>query len=148
MRNIILFIVILISFSCTRKENVTEYINYDSEIFSGVDTLIYGRWEYLYTWSGGGFTGVKTKSDKKLPVINIKPIGNYGLIREENILETGKIDTLGHIYQHFVVQFCQAGIKCQEPDPHIIYTLRSDTLIIGLGKFSDMFDNDFYKRIK
>jgi hypothetical protein len=25
-----------------------KYVNHDKEIFIGVDTLIYGRWEYLY----------------------------------------------------------------------------------------------------
>ncbi len=131
----------LISFSCAReKEIVPEYINYNSEIFYGNDTLIYGEWEYLHIYRSWAV-------NEKL---NIFPIGNFKRYLDNELFATGKIDTI--FRQNHVVKlaFCADGLK---PAYQAILNYKNfrfqgpDTLIFYLKGCYDCSDA-YYKRIK
>jgi hypothetical protein len=62
---ILVFIAGMIMVSCLKDK--TEYVNHESEIFLDRDTLFIGNWKYLYTWSGGGYTGEMEKTIEKIP---------------------------------------------------------------------------------
>jgi hypothetical protein len=141
----LLFIVLSI-YSCQKDK--AEYINHESEIFSDNDTLFIGNWEYLYTWSGGGYTGISKKTFDKIPSIHIKQKGNYEKISDGISIQTGKIDTLGYLYSKLLVVFYPDGIKTRTFLPQTLNSLSSDTLIIGSGLNSDMYRDEYYKRIK
>jgi len=141
-----IFLVLISSFSC--KKDKTEYIVHDSEIFLNDDSLFMGKWEYLYTWSGGGFTGISKKTFENLPSIDIQQKGDYDIFQDGIVLQSGKIDTVGYKYDNLLIKFYPNGIKSQTIFPQTISTLRKDTLILGLGVFSDMYRDDYYKRMK
>ena len=147
MKKLSFILVILIScFSC--KKDKTEYVIHDSEIFLNDDSLFIGKWEYLYTWSGGGYTGISNKTFENLPSIDIKQKGDYEKFQDGIILQSGKIDTVGYKYDKLLIIFYPNGIKSQTIFPQTIYTVSKDTLILGLGLFSDMYRDDYYKRMK
>ena len=147
MKNSLFLVFIVLAF-CSCQKDKTEYINHDSEIFSDKDTLIIGNWEYLYTWSGGGYTGISKKTIENVPAVDIKQKGNYEKLHDGISIQTGKIDTLGYLYPKLLVVFYPNGIKSQTIMPQTLNTLSNDTLVIGLGLHSDMYRDDYYKRIK
>lgn len=159
MKSSIIYLLVFISLFACKKENI-EYINHDSEIFTGDDSLIYGNWEYLYTIDYGGWRGGSMKTNQNRSPINIKPIDNYESLQGEHIISTGKIDTVGHDYNNNLkVIFYPNGIKVQNPitDPIIldaispltIYTLHNDTLVMSVAYGYDIIViEDYYIRIK
>jgi hypothetical protein len=90
MNKYLLLIIILFAF-CSCKKDKTEYINYNSEILRGQDTLIYGNWDYMYTLTTGGWGSRDTKENQELPSILFTPIGNYKKIKDGQSIEEGKI---------------------------------------------------------
>ena len=107
-----------------------------------------GEWEYLYTWSGGVFTGISKKTFENLPSIHIKQKGDYEKFLDGIELQSGKIDTTGYKYDKLLIIFYPKGITSRTIFPQTIYTTIKDTLILGLGVFSDMYRDDYYKRLK
>ena len=141
-----MFFILLSCFSC--KKDKTEYIVHDSEIFLNDDSLFIGKWEYLYTWSGGGYTGISIKSFENLPSIYIKQKGDYEKFLDRIVIQSGKIDTVGYKYDKLLIIFYPNGIKSQTIYPQTIRTLSKDTLILGDGFYGDYFIDDYYKRMK
>ncbi len=147
MKKILCIVLILIScYSCKRDK--TEYIVHDSEIFFDDDTLLIGKWDYLYTWAGGGYTGASEKKNENRPTLNIKPKGYYEMLRDKKILETGIIDTIGYMYNNRLVIFYPNGIKSPNIMPQTLHTLNIDTLKMGLGIHSDYYSDAYYVRVK
>lgn len=147
MRKLLFIVFILLSCHSCKKDKV-EYIIHDSEIFLNNDSLFLGKWEYLYTWSGGGYTGVSKKTFENLPSINIKHKGDYEKFLDGIVLHSGKIDTAGFMYEKLLIIFYPDGIKYQNIFPQTIITRSRDTLILGLGLFTDAYRDDYYKRMK
>jgi len=99
MRSIVVFIFVGFLFStlisCEKETIETKSIlseierktYYDSEIFSTNYLRIYGKWK-LFDISGG-FTGYGYK--KNFDYLEIKGYGIYGFIRNDTLLEYGKI---------------------------------------------------------
>jgi len=143
---ILVFIAGMIMVSCLKDK--TEYVNHESEIFLDRDTLFIGNWEYLYTWSEGGYTGEIEKTIEKIPPINIMKKGNYEIYKNGSVMYKGKIDTVGYLYGKLLVRFYPNGIKNLNIIPQTIETRKTDTLILGLGLEGDWFNSDYYKRIK
>jgi hypothetical protein len=138
--------ILLFCFSC--KKDQVEYITHDSEIFINDDSLFLGEWKYLYTWSGGGYTGISQKTTENLPSINVKKKGDYEKSLDGVVIQLGKIDTVGYKYDKLLVVFYPNGIKSPNIIPNTINILSQDTLILGLGIFGDWYRDDYYKRIK
>ena len=141
MKKILFILLVLISCYSCKKEDV-EYINYDSEIFEGNDTLIYGEWKYLYSIGGIAVH----KIDKGMSILSIKPIGNYAAISKENDIVQGKILVIGQEYNHTEIQFCKDGIKPSLGLSQTLYFYGTDTLVLR-DPCCDLY-SDYYKRIK
>lgn len=147
MKTIFYISVILLScLSCTKEQ--PEYITHDSEIFINDDTLFFGEWKYLYTWSGGGITGISQKTAENLPSINVKNKDDYENTLDGVVLSRGKIDTAGYKYGKLLIVFCPDGIRSPDIIPNTINIVSKDTLILGLGIYGDWYRDDYYKRIK
>jgi hypothetical protein len=141
-----IFLILFSSFSC--KKDKTEYLTHDSEIFLNGDTLLIGKWDYLYTWSGGGVMGVSSKSFENLPTLKIKPKGNYEILKNGDILLTGVIDTIGSMNRSVLVIFYPNGIRSGNINPQSLRTHNTDTLIMSPGIFGDMYRDSYYVRAK
>jgi hypothetical protein len=124
---LILIIILFAFYSC--KKDKTEYINYNSEILRGPDTLIYGNWDYLYTWTTGGWGSSDTKENQDLPSILFTPIGNYKKIKDGQSVEEGKI-TIQYGINSLVMGFYENGINVPRPIPPKVDLSRTDTLIL------------------
>lgn len=139
MNKYLILIIILFAF-CSCKKDKTEYINYNSEILRGQDTLIYGNWNYLYTWTTGGWGSRDAKENQDLPSLQFTPIGNYKKIKDGQILEEGKI-FIQYGINSLVMGFYENGISVPIPiltipDQGILPIVdrsRPDTLIFTSG---------------
>lgn len=100
MKNIFVILLILIAFSC-KKDTINKY--YNLEIFTGSNANIYGNWQYLYTVENGSWTS--SQFTRKIPSINIKPIGYYELVKGDSILQFGKIEILKNYSYHAFIKF-------------------------------------------
>jgi hypothetical protein len=147
MKKILFIFLILLSF-CSCKKDKTEYVIHDFQIFNNDDTLIIGRWDYLYTWNEGGYTGASYKRFENRPTLDITPKGYYEMIRDNMTVSSGVIDTVGNINKYLLVMFYPNGVKSQNVMSQTLYTLNRDTLIIGLGGSGDYSSDAYYKRVK
>jgi hypothetical protein len=146
MKKIFLLLLILALLSSCKKENpIPESKEYESEIFSGQDTLIYGEWKYLYSY--GGWAG--SRIDKDISILSIKPIGKFVLISKKNEVTKGIISILGEEHDRTKIVFLedsQNGIKKTRGFPESIYFSHPDTLNL-VEPCCDMYSN-YYARIK
>ena len=131
MNKYLILIIILFAF-CSCKKDKTEYINYNSEILRGTDTKIYGNWDYLYTWTTGGWGRSDTKEDQDLPSILFTPIGNYKKIKDRQSVEEGKI-IIQYGISSLIMGFYENAINVPIPIPPKVDLSRQDTLIFRSG---------------
>ncbi len=160
MRYTIIILAILILFSCAKeKEPIPELIKYDSEIFSGNDSLIYGNWTYLFTRSLWLHDQWDTVTGIDVPDLVIQAIGNYTLYLNNQITESGKIDTLYfsnkidsiNYINRLSIRFCKNGIKTLPEDPpsfKFFEFLGPDTLYMYLVGIKEIQQNYYIRRIK
>lgn len=156
MNKYLILIIILFAF-CSCKKDKIEYINYNSEILLGTDTLIYGNWDYLYTLTTGGWGSRDTKENHDLPSLQFTPIGNYKKIKDGQILEEGKI-FIQYGINGLIMGFYENGIKgriliLSIEDQNILPIVdrsRPDTLIFTSGwSGSDMAQKvQYYVKVK
>ena len=143
MKKYLLVLGVIIAISC-KKDNIDLY--YDSEIFKGDDLQIYGKWEYVYTITGGGVAGSYSKSDEKLPTLVIKPFGRYENVVNHKILESGKINIVGNLNTLLLIQLCPNGLNSNQQKTQLIHTQQPDSLIIGQLEM-EWADVKHYKRV-
>jgi hypothetical protein len=141
MKHLIISLLIVISLISCKKDTI-DPIEYDSEIFFGKDTLIYGEWKYIH--SSGGFTG-NSQIDRGISLLSIKPIGDFASISKDNNIIKGKIMIEGQMYNRTQIQFLRDGIRSFGVYQTIEFN-GSDTLIL-LDPCCDNY-SDYYKRIK
>jgi hypothetical protein len=143
MKKIISFLIIITFLCSCRKHNTgTDYITYDSEIFSGSDTLIYGEWKYLY--SIGGIAVHRT--DIGISLLSVVPVGDYAFVSKTNSVSKGKILLSGKEWGATAIQFCDNGLNDLEAIRQIINFNGPDTLVLADSGY-DMYSH-YYKRIK
>jgi len=144
---------LLIMLSCKKEEErisiadqVKQTQYYENEIFSTQNQKIYGTWELLYTY--GGIAGSKTMPTS-LYAMEFMPYGIYGKIRDDEIMEIGKIRIVKQDNNVTVIDFF-ADDKYKTDYFLIqkaIYFKGKDTLILYDYNISDGC-GDYYKRIK
>lgn len=144
---------LLITLSCEKEvervsiaDSVKQSQYYESEIFSTQNQKIYGQWELLYTY--GGIAGSKTMPTSYYAMEFI-PYGIYGKIKDDEIMEIGKIRIVKQDNNVTVIDFF-ADDKYKTDYFLIqkaIYFKGKDTLILYDYNISDGC-GDYYKRIK
>jgi hypothetical protein len=145
--SIIIFVLLLSVSSCKKETPEIKYVNHDKEIFIGEDTLIYGRWEYLYTSYDNIGGGHSNRVDNHHNM-NITRFDNYEMTFGNNILTTGKIDTLGHLWNSAEVVLYPDGKINETLYPQLLGIYHADTLVNCLFIAFDAGVYDYYKRIK
>ena len=97
-------ILLLLLSSCSKEDRVTSYLDsfaidkyFDKEVFSESYLGFYGLWKALGAWGGwGGY------SEPDFIFLEIKPFGIYGFIRNDSLIEYGKISPNTDIVDNFV----------------------------------------------
>ena len=97
---------------------------YESEIFDGIYLELYGKWK-LYGVSGGFHGG---GHEINFDFLEVQQFGIYGFIRNDSILEFGKIKIHEQTNEELLITF--------EPDDH------SGVFMFDSEKYIDFFDND------
>lgn len=133
-------LTITLLISCEKKE--PDYISYDSEIFSGSDTMIYGEWKYLYSTGGLAVHSI----DIGVSILSVVPIGDYAFISKNNSISKGKLLMNGELWNHTAIRFCNNGINDNAAIQQLIMFNGPDTLIL-MDPAYDAYSH-YYKRIK
>lgn len=126
---LLLFLSLIVILSCKKENPIHVNKEYDTEIFSGRDTLIYGEWEYLY--SNGGWGGTRNNAD--ISILSITHIGKFAIISKENEIVKGIIYVAGKRYDRTEITFhqeYQSGDNKVLLFPQSIYFSHTDTLIL------------------
>lgn len=122
MRKITILLILLFTCSCNEENN--EFVekevlfNYNSEIFYGNNALIYGKWKNKYWFL----------SIPEYDVIDINPIANYKKYFKEELIETGKIDTLLRNDYGMQIAFCPNGITSNIKNIYAYFNFRFQDL--------------------
>jgi hypothetical protein len=126
-------ILLLILTFCTKEDQVTSFLEsfpadkyFNEEVFSNDYLGFYGMWKDLGSW--GGWSGY---SKPRFDFMEIKPFGIYGIIRNDSLLEYGKI----YPNISIVNQFSAIAIKL---DPE--YT--SKNINIGTNMYIEIIKKD------
>lgn len=145
--------LIFITFSCEKEADrvsiadlVKQTQYYQNEIFSIQNQKIYGQWELLYMQ--GGLMGSKIMPTSDC-VIEFVPYGIYGKIKDDEIIETGKIRIIKQDNKLTVVDFF--ADEKYKTDYFLIQQSVNfrgqDTLILYDYNVGDGYGS-YYKRIK
>jgi hypothetical protein len=134
-----LIILLLILTFCTKEDQVTTYLEsfptdkyFNEEIFSNDYLGFYGMWKDLGSW--GGWSGY---SKPRFDFLEIKPFGIYAIVRNDTILEYGKIYPNIGLANHFAaiaIKLDPEYIKASRNIGANMYIeLKKDTLAINDG---------------
>jgi len=100
MKRIIYIISLLFVFSCNKESindssllidsiSTTKY--YPNEIFTGKNLKLYGQWQFSYIYDDAGIVMGPGKIAPTYDYLEIKKFGIYGKIKNNKIIEYGKI---------------------------------------------------------
>lgn len=112
---IIICIIILISLLSCRKESdkiSTSPLNsiptntyYTSEIFSGANLKLYGQLIFVNIYNDAGIAGGPGKEDPTYDVLEFKKYGIYGKIKNNRLIESGRIVIVNQDSNYFEISF-------------------------------------------
>ena len=148
-------ILLLLLSSCSKEDNgVTSYLDsfatdkyFDKEVFSDSYLGFYGLWKNLGSW--GGWSGY---SKPNFDFLETKPFGIYGFIRNDSLIEFGKISPNTGIVDNFIgipVKFEPvyiSGIRPNFGSSMYVELVRKDTL----GVYDGFIDGvtSLFSRVK
>ena len=100
MKKIIYIISLLFVFSCNKESikdtsllidsiSTTKY--YPNEIFVNKNLKLYGQWQFSYIYDDAGIIMGPGKIAPTYDYLEIKKFGIYGMIKNNKIIESGKI---------------------------------------------------------
>ena len=105
-------------------DSISTYKYYSSEIFNSQNNIIYGQWHLKEI--SGGLHG--SGYEPNFNYLEVKNIGIYGLIRNDSLLEYGKISIDQQNVEYLLIK--------------LIPDLNSDTFLFDSEKYVDFYGND------
>ncbi len=155
LQKTVLGILLVCLLACNKDENDKFYLTsfessiyYTSEIIPKDYKNIYGKW-HLYKISGG-FSGAGYEPD--YDYLEIKSIGIYGLIKNDILFETGKIElytfdlnATEFLQIKLVPENTESGSSMSPPEKYI--ELKGADSLNIISPCCDMYSY-YYKRIK
>src|ERR1035437_3177979 len=157
MKRFIYLICLLSLFSCRKEQEkpasslfdmieTTKY--YNAEIFTDSNLKLYGQWRFLYIYDDAGFIAGPGKIDPDYDYLMIKKYGIYGKIKDNKIIETGKIEVVKQNATMFEINLKSSTNNSTYPSAFwYVNYMGKDSLemfdaSIGCGYISNVFKKD------
>jgi hypothetical protein len=130
-------------FFYNKFDSIPKNYYYQNEIFDAELINIYGKWKFHIT---GGFSGLGQKPD--FDYLILKPIGRFGILRNDSLLTYGKILFRGKQHDTLFI-----GFQKERPIKNIIFfdAILRDVIFNGYDTLNfnarccDMFNFNFVK---
>jgi hypothetical protein len=95
MKRYIYLLGLIILISCEKdSNNIPDTKYYYQEIMYNDNLKIYGQWIFLYTYDDAGIAGGPGKIDPTYDYLEMKKYGIYGMIKDNEVIESGKIEII------------------------------------------------------
>lgn len=82
--------------------STTKY--YQNEIFSDGNLKFYGQWQFLYIYADAGIIMGPGKINPTYDYLEIKKYGIYGKVKDNKLIETGKIEIITQDISQFEIK--------------------------------------------
>lgn len=114
MKDIMIILVLFFGFSCYKESNqtITSPLDliptekyYSSEILNSNHLKLYGKYKFLSIDNNSGKKGGPGKQDPTYDFLEFNKFGIYGKIKDNVLLETGKIDIIKQDMDVLKIQF-------------------------------------------
>ncbi|MEA4841336.1 MAG: hypothetical protein VB110_10075 [Bacteroidales bacterium] len=153
MKKIIGIISLFLVFSCDNDSSllidpISDTRYYQNEIFTDSYLRFYGKWQFSYIYDDSGIVMNPQKIDPTYDYLEIKKYGIYGKIKNNKIIESGKIQVLIQDNSQFEI-----NLKPDNTDKNIIENLYN---VHFTGNTMEMYDTsvgcgilyNVYKKIR
>jgi len=109
------YLLILLAVMSCQKESTTSTASllldpipankyYSSEIFSESNRQLYGQWQFLYIYDDAGIVAGPGKVSATYDFLVIKKFGVYGKIKDNKLIESGKIVVVAQTSSQFEIE--------------------------------------------
>lgn len=114
MRRFIYIISLLSLFSCGKDpvqtstslmDTISNTKYYNKEILSDSNLKLYGQWQFLYIFADAGIIEGPGKIPSTYDYLEIKKYGIYGMIKNNKVIESGKIQIIKQDSKLFEMSF-------------------------------------------
>lgn len=113
MKKVGYMLILFLLFSCNSESVKTSVLlidtipdtkYYQAEIFTDSNLRLYGQWQFLYIYSDAGIVGGPGKISPTYDYLEIKKYGIYGMVKDNRLIETGKIEIVAQNNSQFEIK--------------------------------------------
>ena len=103
MKKTVYILISILLFSCNNEtvntsvlltDTISSIKYYQTEIFTDNNLRLYGRWQFLYIFDDAGIIEGPGKINPNYDYLEIKKYGIYGKVKDNKLIETGKIEII------------------------------------------------------
>jgi hypothetical protein len=113
MKTCCAFILCVLLISCSNEsiktpvlliDTISSTNYYKTEIFSNSNLRLYGRWKFLYIYDDAGIVIGPGRINPTYDYLEIKKYGIYGKVKDNKLIETGKIEIVTQDNSQFEIK--------------------------------------------
>lgn len=121
---------------------------YQAEIFSNVNLKLYGQWQFLYIYADAGIIMGPGKINPTYDYLEIKKYGIYGKVKDNKLIETGKIEIIEQELSQFEIKLIPADKDSITNSIWYYVTYSNDSIIMRDASVGCGVSDNTYKRKK
>jgi hypothetical protein len=119
---------------------------YNSEIFADSNLKLYGKLQFLYIYADAGIVAGPGKIDPNYDFLEIKKYGIYGKVKDNNLIETGKIEIVAQDNSKFEIKFSPDRMDNNTLSSWYYITYSNDSIIMRDASVGCGVSYNVYKR--
>ena len=113
MKTCCAFILCVFLISCSNESTKTSVLlidtisstnYYKTEIFNNNNLRLYGQWKFLYIYDDAGIVMGPGRINPTYDYLEIKKYGIYGKVKDNRLIETGKIEIVAQDNSQFEIK--------------------------------------------